>query len=292
MNTRMVGIGVAVMTLLFVSAAAHSDDAAKTNVVKAADGLPLVYDSKGSGDTTLIFLHGWCGSRHWWKSQMDAFSGDYRVVAYDQAGHGDSGKDRKEWTGAALAADVEAVVKGLGLKRVILVGHSMGGPIALAAAKRLPGTVVAVVGVDTLQNADFTPSEEQTKAFMSALESDFKGAVEMGLRGMLPEKTDPKIYESIASVAEKQSKTMAIGLMKSFTTVDLKSLLRQAKVPVRCINSSGGFTFFNPTQVEINKKYADFNAVLMDNVGHFPMLEKPAEFNEKLRGVLKEFAKK
>ena len=127
---------------------------------------------------------------------------------------------------------------------------------------------------------------------MSALESDFKGAVEMGLRGMLPEKTDPKVYESIASVAEKQSKTMAIGLMKSFTTVDLKSLLREAKVPVRCINSSGGFTFFNPTQVEINKKYADFNAVLMDNVGHFPMLEKPAEFNEKLRGVLKEFAKK
>jgi pimeloyl-ACP methyl ester carboxylesterase len=290
MSIRMIGFGLAV--LMLAGSPAHGDDVAKKNVVKAADGLPLVYDSKGSGDTTLVFLHGWCGSRHWWKSQMDAFSGDYRVVAYDQAGHGDSGKDRKEWTGAALAADVEAVVKGLGLKRVILVGHSMGGPIALGAAKRLPGIVIGVIGVDTLQNADFTPSEEQTKAFMAALENDFKGAVEMGLHGMLPEKTDPKVYESIASVAEKQSKTMAIDLMKSFSTVDLKSLLREAKVPVRCINSSGGFMFFNPTEVEINKKYADFNAVLMDNVGHFPMIEKPTPFNEKLRGVLKEFAKK
>ena len=131
MNTRIIGVGVAAMALVFVGARAHSDDAAKKNVVKASDGLLLVYDSKGSGDTALVFLHGWCGSRHWWKSQMDAFSGDYRVIAYDQAGHGDSGKDRKEWTGAALAADVGAVVKGLGLKRVILVGHSMGGPIAL-----------------------------------------------------------------------------------------------------------------------------------------------------------------
>jgi sigma-B regulation protein RsbQ len=289
MNGRMTGISVAIVML--VVAAACSDDAGKKNVVKAADGLPLVYDSKGSGDTTLVFLHGWCGSRHWWKSQMDAFSGEYRCVAYDQAGHGDSGKDRKEWTGAALAADVEAVVKGLGLKRVILVGHSMGGPIALGAAKRLPGTVVAVIGVDTLQDADYKPSDEQTKSFMSMLENDFKGAVDMGLKGMMPEKTDPRVFESIAGVAEKQNKTMAIDLMKSFSTVDQKTLLREAKVPVRCINSSGGFLFFHPTEVETNKKYADFKAVVIDNVGHFPMLEKPAEFNDKLRGVLKEFAK-
>jgi pimeloyl-ACP methyl ester carboxylesterase len=290
MAKRILGISVAI--LILVGSAARSDDAAKKNIVKAADGLSLAYDSKGAGDTALIFLHGWCGSRHWWKSQMDAFSGDYRVVAYDQAGHGDSGKDRKEWTGAALAADVEAVVKGLGLKRVILVGHSMGGPIALGAAKRLPGTVIAVIGVDTLQDAEAQSSEEQTKAFMSMLESDFKNAVDVGLKGMLPEKTEPKVFESIAGVAEKQNKTMAIGLMKSFSTVDLKNLLREAKVPVRCINSSGGYLFFRPTEVETNKKYADFKAVLIDNVGHFPMLEKPAEFNEKLRGVLKEFEKK
>jgi len=50
--------------------------------------------------------------------------------------------------------------------------------------------------------------------------------------------------------------------------------------------------FFTPTAVETNKKYADFGAVTIDGVGHHPMLEKPDEFNRKLRDVLKEFATK
>jgi pimeloyl-ACP methyl ester carboxylesterase len=66
--------------------------------------------------------------------------------------------------------------------------------------------------------------------------------------------------------------------------------LKEARTPVRCINSAGGFPFFTPTAAEINKKYADFNAVTIEGVGHYPMLEKPSEFNRKLRGVLEEFA--
>jgi pimeloyl-ACP methyl ester carboxylesterase len=61
---------------------------------------------------------------------------------------------------------------------------------------------------------------------------------------------------------------------------------------VRCIKSAGGYKLFTPTAVETNKKYADFGAVTIDGVGHHPMLEKPAEFNRKLRDVLKEFATK
>ena len=85
---------------------------------------------------------------------------------------------------------------------------------------------------------------------------------------------------------------MALGLMRDLSGQDLKTLLQDAKVPVRCINSAGGFQFFTPTAVDINKKYADFNAVTIADVGHYPMLEQPAEFNQKLREVLKEFASK
>jgi sigma-B regulation protein RsbQ len=73
---------------------------------------------------------------------------------------------------------------------------------------------------------------------------------------------------------------------------DPKPLLQEAKVPVRCINSGGGYQFFVPTDIDINKKYADYDRVLMDGVGHYPMLEKPEEFNQTLRGVLKEFVSK
>jgi pimeloyl-ACP methyl ester carboxylesterase len=85
---------------------------------------------------------------------------------------------------------------------------------------------------------------------------------------------------------------MALALMRDLFGLDTRKLLKEAKVPVRCINSAGGYKFFTPTAVETNKKYADFGAVTIDGVGHYPMLEKPDEFNRKLRDVLKEFATK
>ena len=84
---------------------------------------------------------------------------------------------------------------------------------------------------------------------------------------------------------------MALGLIRDLMDLDVKPILKDARVPIRAINSSGGYALFIPTAVDINRKYADFNAVLMDGVGHYPMLEKPDEFNRKLRQVLKEFSK-
>jgi pimeloyl-ACP methyl ester carboxylesterase len=260
--------------------------------VRADDGLNIVCEVRGKGDTALVFLHGWCGDREYWKHQVEPFMADYRVVTLDQAGHGESGKDRKLWTVSSLAGDVEAVVKALGLKRVILVGHSMGGPVALMAAKRMPGTVVAVIGVDTLQDAELKRPEDAGKKFLEAFETDFKGTMQRGLASLLHEKTDPDLKKWLVTRAEAQDPTMALGLMRNMYTLDPKTALKEAKVPVRCINSSGGFVFFTPTAIATNKKYADYDAVLIDEVGHYPMLEKPAEFNQKLRDVLKEFAAK
>src|SRR5690349_19637276 len=199
---------------------------------RADDGLEIVGEVRGQGDTALIFLHGWCGDREYWKHQVEVFAADYRVVALDQAGHGESGKDRKAWTAGGLAGDVEAVVKGLGLKRVILVGHSMGGPVALLAARRMPGTVVAVVGVDTLQNAEFEMPEEVRKQFMEAFEKDFKGTMRVGLAGMLHEKTDAELKKWLLTRAEAQDPKMALGLMRDLSGLDQKKLLKEARTPV------------------------------------------------------------
>jgi pimeloyl-ACP methyl ester carboxylesterase len=295
MKTRFAGFLFAICGVaLLVSMARGAGDAKPMKAtVRAADGLSIVYDVRGKGDTALVFLHGWCCDRESWKHQVDAFAGDYRVVAVDLAGHGESGKDRKQWSVTGLADDVQAVVKALGLKRVILVGHSMGGPVALAAAKRMPGTVIAVIGADTLQNAEYKWPEEQSKKIVEALESDFKGTLRKAIRGMVPEKVDPELLAWITSRAEAQDPKMALGLMRDMSRVDTKSLLKDAKVPVRCINAGpAGFQFAMPTARDVNKKYADFDAVIMEGVGHYPMLERPDEFNQKLRDVLKEFAAK
>src|SRR5262245_44716418 len=217
----MIAQRTGLVTLLFFSSllvplARGDESGAKstTATLRAGDGVKVVYEVRGKGDTALIFLHGWCGDRLWWKNQADAFASDYRVVTLDQAGHGESGKDRKKWSVDGLADDVQTLVKELGLKRVILVGHSMGGPIALAAAKRLPGTVIAVIGVDTLHNAEFKWPEEQSKKFLEGFEADFKGTMQAGLKGMLPEKADPELVKWITTRALEQDPKMALGYMQ------------------------------------------------------------------------------
>src|SRR5688572_17745542 len=293
MKSRQCGLFLSMVCCLVLVPFARGDDGdAKPmkKTVRAEDGLNIVCDVRGKGDTALVFLHGWCGERDYWKHQVDVFAADYRVVAVDQAGHGESGKDRKTWSVNGLAADVESVVKALGLKRVILIGHSMGGPVSLIASKRMPGTVVAVIGVDTLQNAEFKFPEEESKKFLASFEADFEGTLRALFPGMLHEKTDPDLKKWIITRAMAQDQKMALGLMRDAFALDAKATLKDAKAPVRCINSAGGFKFFTPTDIAVNKKYADYDAVAIDEVGHYPMLEKPAEFNEKLRGVLKEFA--
>jgi pimeloyl-ACP methyl ester carboxylesterase len=92
-----------------------------------------------------------------------------------------------------LAGDALTVVKALGLVRVIVVGHSMAGWVALLAAKRMPGTVVAVIGVDTLQNAESKLPEEVSKPILDGALNDFKGTVRATFDGQRPEKTDDEV---------------------------------------------------------------------------------------------------
>jgi pimeloyl-ACP methyl ester carboxylesterase len=261
-------------------------------IVRAEDGLKIVCEVRGKGNTALIFLHGWCGDHEYWKNQVQAFAADYCVVTLDQAGHGESGKNRDNWSVSGLAGDVESVVQSLGLKRVILVGHSMGGPVALAAAKRMPGKVIAVIGVDTLQDVEFKMPEEVSKNFLADFANDFQGTMRSAFGGMVTEKTDDALKNWLLTRAAAQDQKMALGLMRDMTALDTKDLMKEAHVPVRCINSGGGYQFFRPTSIELNKKYADYNSVIIEDVGHYPMLEKPAEFNQKLRDVLQEFAAK
>lgn len=283
-----------VLALAQMPVSIADDKAAKAEkkTIRAADGVNIVCEVRGAGDTALVFLHGWCGDRQYWKHQVDVFAPGYRVVTLDQAGHGESGKDRKKWTVESLAGDVETIVNELGLKKVICVGHSMGGPVGLMAAKRMPSKVMAVIGVDTLQNVERQMPEEMKTQIADAFESDFKGTMGGMFAGMFPEKVDPEVSKWIVTRAESQDARMATALMRDMFGLEAKKVLQEAKVPVRCINSAGGHQFFSPTEIEINKKYADFNSVSIDEVGHYPMLEKPEEFNKKLKEVLKEFVGK
>src|SRR5258708_7605463 len=167
----------------------------------------------------------------------------------------------------------------------------MGGPVALLAVKRMPGTVVAVGGVDSLHNAESQLREEERTKFLADFNKDFKGTMRVVVSGMAHEKTDAELREWLVTLAQAQDPKMG-ALMRELFGLDTVTAFKEAKVQVRCINSAGGYQFFRPTAVETNKKYADFGAVTIEGVGHYPMLEKPDECNRRLRDVLKELATK
>src|SRR5262249_46911130 len=122
----------------------------------------------------------------------------HRVVALDLAGHGRSGRERKDWTVEAFAQDVRAVVESLGLKKVVLVGHSMSGNVILEAAHLLGDRVVGLIPIDTLLDVDQRPKEDEVAGFVAALRADYRGATRrFGQQYLFADKGDPAFAEKV-----------------------------------------------------------------------------------------------
>lgn len=267
--------------------------AAEPATVEAADGVPIVYEVRGAAETAgpaLVFVHCWACDRTYWREQVEVFAADHRVVTLDLAGHGESGAGRESWTLKGLAGDVQVVVEALDLPRVILIGHSMGGPVSLEAARRMPERVIGVVAVDTLHDAEMDFTEEQAAEIVSAFEADFTGAMDGFVRGMFREGADPATVDWTVKKAQGANREAALALMRDFRNLDFPVLFAAAKVPIRAINAAPETPMQYATAVETNRKYADFDAVLIPGVGHFLQLERPAELNERLREVVAELS--
>ncbi|MFY9610496.1 MAG: alpha/beta hydrolase [Blastocatellia bacterium] len=257
-------------------------------VVAAADGVPIHYSVQGKGEPTLVFIH--CGGcdRHVWDNQVSVFAKNQRVATIDLPGHGESGQGRKNWSVESFADDVNTVITKLKLKRVILVGSSMGGPIALEATRRMPERVVAIVPVDALHNVENKIPPEQLEAVYKQLRADYKGAMTGFLNQLLFSPNTPAAVKSrITAEVTSRPPELAIAILQGIMAYDAVPALRAVKVPIRAIN-----TDMNPTNLEINRKYApQFDVVIIKGSGHYPMLEDPARFNELLTDYLQQLKK-
>ena len=250
---------------------------------RSSDGVEIAYSARGSGTTSLVFVHGGLADRSFWAPQISALSDRFRVVALDLAGHGASGRERRDWTIAAFGEDVRAVVETLDLKRTVLIGNSMGGPVALEAARLLPGRTIGVVGVDTLHDASARLDPDEFRARAAAFRTDFPAAC----RALVDALFHPGTQQELHAWAERRMCAMppeiVAPMMERFGGYDQESAFRGAGVPIRVINGD-----LWPTAVEKNRKVVrDFDAVIMAGAGHYPMLERPAEFNDHLVRIVR-----
>jgi len=260
-----------------------------SEVVNASDGVPIHYSVEGKGEPALVFIHCWGCNRGFWENQVAEFSKTNRVVTIDMPGHGESGLGRKNWRIESYGDDVKTVVNKLGLKRVVLVGSSMGGPIALEATKRMPDKVVAIVPVDSLQNVEQTLTPEQLDGVIKQMTADYKNATTGLLNQFFFSPNTPEAVKTrvINEAISRQPET-AIAILKGIFAYTPGPTLKEIKVPIKAINAD-----LNPTNLEINRKYApQFDAVIIKGTGHYPMLEDPARFNQMLADILKGLPRK
>jgi pimeloyl-ACP methyl ester carboxylesterase len=262
---------------------------AKAEVVPAKDGVPIHYAVQGKGEPALVFVHCWSCDRNLWEHQVAVFAKKRQVVTIDLPGHGESGQGRKTWSIEGYADDVNTVITKLNLKRVILVGSSMGGPITLEAARREPGRVVAIVPVDTLHNVENRPPPEQLEAVFKQLRADYKTSVTGFLNQLFFSPTTPvAVKERITKEVTSRPPELALAILQGIFAYDAATAMKEVKVPIRAINAD-----MNPTNLEINRKYApQFDVVIIKGSGHYPMLEQPERFNELLANIIQQVGRK
>ena len=252
------------------------------HIATSADGVPIAYDVSGEGTPALVLVHGWSCDRSYWRAQVESFSRDFRVVAVDLAGHGESGLGREEWTIDAFGRDVAAVVERLGLQRVILVGHSMGGDVIAETARRLPGRVSGLIWVDTYRQLGAGRPPEQVEAFVARFRANFEDTTRAFVRGMFIPTADQSLVERVAADMASAPPTVALGAMESALhySREMPRALQELKLPVVAINPDDA-----PTDMESMERYG-IEVIIMPGVGHFLMMEEPERFNGLLRAAV------
>jgi pimeloyl-ACP methyl ester carboxylesterase len=125
---------------------AHADVG---RIVHLPDGDLQVREDGPPAAPAMVLLHGFAGSIHWWDGVVGALGAHHRLIRIDLLGHGGSAKPRHGYTMEHQAQLVDEALSQLGVRRALVVGHSMGGTVATALAQRDRRLVAGVVLIDT-----------------------------------------------------------------------------------------------------------------------------------------------
>ena len=281
-------VGFVASLVLMLAAPGHTP--AETNcplMVCSKDGTPISYDIFGTGEPTLVFVHGWSCDARYRRAQVPVFARNHRVVILDLAGHGHSGMSRATYTMESFGEDVRAVTEATGSRRVILIGHSMGGAVIAEAARLLPGRVIGLIGIDTLENVAYTMTRDEQTAMLAPLAENFRLGCRQFVAPMIAPATDPRLRAWIIADMSAAPASVALSAMREMTsqyiTGAAAAVFKDVRLPVVTVN--GGLW---PIAYEANRRHmASFEAIVLKDADHFLMLDRPDEFNPALHQAIR-----
>ncbi len=225
----------------------------------------------------LIFVHGWTCNTDFWKESVNAFP-EYRVIAIDLPGHGQSDKPKVEYSMDYFAKSIEAVMKEAKIKSAVLVGHSMGTPVIRQFYRLYPKKTLGLVIVDGALRPGTKSEMEQ---FVAVLRADYKTNAPIMVDGMLMPIKDENLKTAIRSAMLATPEYVALSALDGMTDEKIWTT-DKINVPVLALMAES--PFWKPDTKEFYGTIApDLDFQMWKGVSHFLMMDKPSEFNREVR---------
>lgn len=286
MRNRRLLTATAAASLLFLF---HSENLSGSELLDAApsrfatsESVKVHYKSLGdsAGKTAVVFIHGWSCDLTSWRAQAPAFEGKARMLFVDLPGHGKSDRPPVDYTMDRFATAVEAVMRDAGVERALLVGHSMGTPVARQFWRKYPQKTLGIAAVDGALRT-FFKDPAQVEKFVAMLEvPDFAKAADGFLSGTFVPSTSESVKADVRRMASGATQQVAVSAMRgqfdpaiwTNDAVQVPLLVLVAKGPNWTADYFAYVRTLNPA-AEI---------VEIPDAGHFVMMEKPADVNAAL----------
>jgi pimeloyl-ACP methyl ester carboxylesterase len=244
------------------------------------------YEVLGRG-RPVVFLHGWLGSWRYWFPTMEVVSEHFRTYSFDFFGFGDSRLKRTQESIQNYSDQVIRFLDALGIERVMLVGHSMGGMVALKTAINHPDRIMRVATVGAPIDGDSLSwllklTDRPLLADIFASQPWFRRLL---FRFFLGSTTDPAISEVIDDSVKSSALTMRRAISSMWRT-DLRPELPRLRVPTLIVHG-GRDDIVRPNQVDLFNNIATAEVAIMPSSRHFPFLDESELFNDMLIRFLK-----
>ncbi len=239
------------------------------------EGRLVHYEAIGRG-RPVIFIHGWLGSWRYWMSAMDDLSERYRAYALDLWGFGDTDRRQDGYSLSAYVDLVEQFLEEMGVSRAVLVGHGLGGVVAIRLAARTPERVDRLVAVSTpLIGAAIAPP---LATFSNHQGGDWISRI-LGRRQAFA-------YPEVQMEASKTDLSAVVRSVQSVWTEDLRPDLESLTIPVLLVYGKNDSLIRPPEDSWVSRWEENIYLVSLEDSSHFPMLEEAARFTRLLRQFL------
>jgi pimeloyl-ACP methyl ester carboxylesterase len=244
----------------------------------------LHYEVIGSGPP-VILIHGWTQAWNTWRSTLENFQDRYRMYAPDLWGFGESEKKRTSFEVTDFVELIPEFMDKLGIIKVPIMGHSMGGTTALGVALKYPERVrkVGVVGspIDGRSLSLFLKLAGQPLIARLMLMGEDAPLLRAFIRGWSPFVTRPHpdlFYNMTIANAAGFTVDSFFSSIDSLHHTDLRNTLSRIKMPAMGIYGARD-VIVNPNQLKLFERTIPHGkTMLIKKAGHFPMWDTPQEF--------------